>query len=160
MAKTTKAKKQQEDAKKRAVFRITESRIKKLLDFEHLEELFHVLNMLNDKQVESFIKHYKASKDKTKDKKIDKIIKESSSRKELIEKIKDELVAMLNSEYALLKEEISSKRKSGKDVYIEDLKLMSVPGKIKMFNATSDKKDFYSAKKILHEVRESLKLVK
>ncbi len=142
---------------KKTRIRITESKIKKLLDFDHLEELFHVINLLTDSQVEEFIKHYKNSEIAgSKDKKIDSIFKKSKTKKDLIDSLKKELINSLKAEYNDLKEKISSQRKKGYDVYIEDLKSMSIPLKIKMFNATSEKNDFYKIKKIIHEVKESL----
>jgi len=142
-------------------FRITESRIKKLLDFEHIEELFYLLNILNDKQVETFIKHYKesgSSSEKIKDKKIESAIKNSKTKIELVDKIKKELINSLNEEYKELKERISSIRKKGADVYVEDLKAMTIPLKIRMFSATSSKEDFYKIKKTMNEVNENLRI--
>ncbi|GBE20010.1 hypothetical protein BMS3Abin17_00742 [archaeon BMS3Abin17] len=136
---------------------ITESKIKKLLNFEHIEELFHLLHILNDEQVELFIEHYKnQEREQLVDKKIDAMINKSRTKYELMNNLRAELINSLNLEYRDLKERISSLRKKGKDTYIEDIKVMSLPPKIKLFNATNDKQDFYKIKKITSEVSMSL----
>lgn len=137
--------------------KITEKKIKKLLDFEHLEELYFILHLLNDKQIESFINHYKNFKIKnSKDQKIDALIKRSKTSSELFDLVKLELIKSKKEEYIKIKQEISGLRKKGFDVYIEDIKLMSVPLKIKIFDATSDKKDLYRINKIIIDIESSL----
>jgi len=138
--------------------KITESKIKQLLDLSHLEELFHILELLNDKQIEKFIEHYNGQKvSNSKDPKIDLILKKSSTKIEILDKLKKQLTDSVQGEYADARREISFLRKKGIDVYVEDLKSMKVPLKIRMFNATSSKKDYYAIKKILEEVNVVLK---
>jgi len=145
----------QEETKK---LRITESKIKQLLDVSHLEELFHILELLNEKQIEKFLNHYKEQKlSNSKDQKIDLILKKSSTRVEILDKLKKQLTDSVKSEYEDARREISFLRKKGLDVYVEDLKSMKIPLKMRMFNATSSKKDFYAIKKVLEEVNIVLK---
>lgn len=154
-SKKTQAKKI--DRKENKNLKITEKKIKKLLDFKHLEELYFILHLLNNKQIESFINHYKNSKIKnSKDQKIDALIKRSRTSSELFNSVKLELIKSKKEEYIKIKQEISSLRKKGLDVYIEDIKLMSVPLKIKIFDATSDKKDLYRINKIIIDIQSSL----
>ena len=138
--------------KKKEKKRITETKIKKLLNIEHLGELFYLLHLLNAEDIGKFIMHYKESKVISKDERVDRIIRNSKDSKDLFELLKKELIEELNEEYAEIRGDISVERKKGKDVYIEDIASMSIPLKIRMFNATSEKRDYYKVKKLLHRI--------
>ena len=141
--------------------KITESKIKKLLDINHLEELLHVISILNSNQLEVFISHYKSKAfPNSKDKKVDLLINNSKSSKDLLLNVKNELISELEDEHINLKSDLSGIRKKGIDVYVESVKLMSLPLKIKIFSATEKKEDFYKVKKIISEIKEVTELKK
>jgi len=144
-------------SEERKKLRMTEAKIKKMLDVAHLEELFHILNLLNDKQISLFIQHYKNSEiEKTSDQKLDLLIKNSENYNDLLEALKKELVAKLSDELIDVKATISDVLKGGVDAYVETVKAMSIPLKIRIFEATGSKDDYYKVKKILHSLEESL----
>lgn len=137
---------------------ITEAKIKKMLSVEHLEELFHILNLLDDKQISLFLQHYKNSEiEKSKDQKIDTLIKSAKDDHELLESLKKELSLQLSEELEKLKANISELTKKGIDTYIESIKTLSIKSKVRMFLATGKKEDFYKVKKMLFSLDESLK---
>ncbi len=157
--KKIKGKKKDELGKEKKL-RLSERKIKSLLGVGHLEELFYLLGILKDDDVNAFIKHYKELKIKSEDTKVDRIMLGARDSNELLGLLKKELIGLLNEEYDKLKQEISSERKRGADVYIEDISAMTIPLKIKMFSATAKKKDYYKVKKIIATVEKSLKLKK
>ncbi len=136
--------------------KVTERKIKSLLDVEHLEELLHIMHILKNEDIEIFIKHYKEAKIKSRDEKIDRIIKNCKNNDDLLDSLKKELIEKLHNEYENLRKDISDKRKIGYDVYIEDVNSMSIPLKIRMFEATSERKDYYKVKKLIKEAEDSL----
>ncbi|MEM4625438.1 MAG: hypothetical protein QXJ28_01565 [Candidatus Pacearchaeota archaeon] len=138
--------------------KLNESKIKKLLEIKHLEELFFVISLLNSKQVALFIEHYKNSRiEKSPDSRVDSIIKNSSDHNSLIESIKKELASELYDELEKIKENISKLNKRGYDTFIESVRVISIPLKINLFLATGKKEDLYKVKKIINSVNLSLK---
>lgn len=136
----------------------TDEKIKALMDFEHIEELFYTLNILKDKEVKQFLEHYKNSDiSPTNDKKVDLIVRNSENHYKLKDNIRDEIVSSLDEEIQELKSRMSALTKKGKDTYVEMIKLMTAPLKIKIFKATGKKDDFYKAKKIVSSVEETIK---
>jgi len=139
-----------------------EKKFEYFVDVGNLEELNYLINLLDPHQIEKFMHHYKEKKHpkNVEDFQTYKVVTTSKDYKELIERLKEGLGEKLISEYDDLKKEISDIRKKGGDVLIEDLKLSSVPLKIKLFKATMEKKDFYKIKKILKEVKDEINEVK
>ncbi|MFH1801984.1 MAG: hypothetical protein ABH864_00870 [archaeon] len=136
----------------------TDEKIKALLDFDHIEELFYTLNILKDKEIKTFLEHYKKSEiPPSRDKKIDLAIRGSNTDIELKENIRDEIISHLEDEIQELKTRLSTLTKKGKDVYVEHVKLMTAPLKINVFKATAKKEDFYKIKKITSSVDEKIK---
>ncbi len=142
--------------KEKASLKLTESKIKKLLDVAHIEELLYMIHLLNEKQAAKFIEHYKQSEIKSEDRKIDGIIRKSNDLKELLNYLNEELVNSLKDEHEKIKEKMHFLRKKGFDVYIEDIRLMAIPLKIDLFKATMNKDDFYKIKKSLSDIKEEL----
>jgi hypothetical protein len=137
--------------------KLTEAKIKKLVSFEHEEELFHILAILDDKELSSFMQHYKnAEMPQTTDKKLDQIIRAAESPKELIMKVKAYLAELAEDEYKKVKDTISARRKKGFDVFIEWLRISSIPQKIKLFKATSLKRDYLKIRNTLTEISNAL----
>ncbi len=140
--------------------KLTEAKIKTLLDVQHLEELFFLVNLLNDKQIEIFLQHYKKSEiPPSPDAKVDTIVKNSKNKLELVNSIKSELLESLKDSQDKIRQKVSELRKKGADVFIEDLKSLNIAQKIKLFNATAKKEDFYKIKKVHEEVSAELKSI-
>ena len=135
---------------------IAESKIKKLVEVDNIEELFHILTILKDEDIEKFLEHYKGYNF---DKKMQEIIKNSNNGSDFIKLVGKSLVGNLKQEYESIMAEISKKRKKGSDLYMEDIKSMSIPLKIRIFEATLKKEDFYNVKKLIHEVKNMLELI-
>jgi hypothetical protein len=136
---------------------MSDAKIKKFLDFRHIEELFLMLSLLNATAVKKFIVHYKDARKRLKrDKRIDKIILHSKTSEELLTELKNEIVLLLKKEHEDLHQNTSTLIKQGNDMLIAELRLMSMPPKIRLFEATGDKKDFYAVKKIINEIQKEL----
>jgi hypothetical protein len=65
-----------------------------------------------------------------------------SNQKEVEKYMKEQIINFLKDRCDNLKSRISESRKKGKDVKIAEITVMSLPLKIKIFNATFKKKDF------------------
>ena len=136
---------------------MSDTKIKKFLDFKHIEELFLMLNLLNEVELTKFIAHYKEARHSLKiDKKIDKIILHAQTSQELLNELKNEIVILLRKEHEDIHQEISTLRKRGRDMFIEDLKLMKISPKIRLFEVTGSKSDFYAVKKIIDSLQKSI----
>lgn len=136
---------------------LTQSKIKKLLDVEHIEELFLLLNVLKYEEIKDFIEHYNNSE--TKDKELSAIIEKSKAPELLINNIRDRLALEFTNKYESLKEEITENRKKGKDASLADITLMSAPYKILLFKTTESKKEFFKIKKILVDAENEIKKI-
>ncbi|MBW6442810.1 hypothetical protein K0A97_03485, partial [Patescibacteria group bacterium] len=136
----------------------SERKFDRLIEIGSLEELNYLVSVLSPKEIDKFIDHYKQMKHSgnIENKKTYKVVTGSKDYRGLIKNLKSGLGEDLSKEYELLKGEISGLRKRGEDVLIEDLKLTSVPFKIKLFLATADKKDLYKVKKIFEDVKADL----
>ncbi len=136
---------------------LTDTKIKKLLTISHIEELYFLLNTLSDTDIERFIKHYQASEiAHAKEPRVDAMVSQAENSHMLRKQVQKELATQLLEEYETIKGDISTYRKNGIDTYLESLKLMSVPLKVKMFTATTSKEDFYKVKKILETVKTTI----
>lgn len=71
--------------------------------------------------------------------------------KEIENYFKEELESYLNEKYNEIHEKVSELREKGYDMMVWTFKLMSIPLKIKVFVATSDKKDFNT---VTHKINE------
>lgn len=126
----------------------------KLAKLGNIEEFYFLIGILNPKEIEKFILHYKKKHHEIdeKHKVIDAILLRSKNMKELMESTREALAKSLEMEYENIKMKISGLRKKGVEMNIEGLKIMNIPQKIKMFEATFEKKDYYKVKQIMHEV--------
>lgn len=153
-----KIKKEREKPKETYKPSSTDEKIKALLDFDHIEELFYTLSILKDKEVKLFLEHYKNKEiPPTKDNKIDLIIRNSDNHHELRDNVRDEIATSVDEEIQDIKSRMSTLAKKGKDTYVEMMKLLQAPLKLKIFKATGNKDDFYKAKKIISGVEETIK---
>ncbi|RMD66888.1 hypothetical protein D6817_03105 [Candidatus Pacearchaeota archaeon] len=137
---------------------LSDARIRQLLNFEHVEELFHIITLMNEKQTERFLEHYKQTPSlSARDRSLDRAIRTSRNHAELERNVLRAVVEHLNSEREALASQMSELRKQGIDTYIEELKLMKLKHKISLFHATGKKEDYYKAKKLIFEIGEELR---
>jgi hypothetical protein len=80
----------------------------------------------------------------------------SGSKTALLEELKKEIVVQLTEEYNEIYQKVSTYIRQGNDLFIEELKLMKIPLKTKIFGVTGDKKDFYCVKKIIDTIKKDL----
>jgi len=136
---------------------LSDAKIKKLLDFEHIEELYFLLGILSDKDIDTFIAHYKgATVGPTREARLDTLIKNAAKSYDLAHAIRDELAKRLLDEYDEIRGEMRVYRKKGIDVFVEDVVSMQIPLKVRLFKATGKKEDFYKVKKMLGATKEKL----
>lgn len=139
--------------------RLNEARLEKLIEIDDIEEFYYLVSILNDSQTEKFISHYKERKGKN-EHVIAKIMHNSKSRRELLKLLESEIVSHLRERYSNISSKITEERKKGGDVYFEWIKSMSIPLKIRLYEATLEKKDFYKIKKLLDDLELELKIKK
>jgi hypothetical protein len=127
--------------------------ISKLSNINSIEEFYHLTTILDNKNMQVLIEN---SKNKNTPQfasdKINYILKKSSSIEELNSLLKQELLGELHKEYLLLSSRLKKLKNKGVDIYIESLKLSTIPHKIKMFSLTYQKNDYYILRKIYHEI--------
>ncbi|MEM0465956.1 MAG: hypothetical protein QXW97_04640 [Candidatus Pacearchaeota archaeon] len=88
------------------------------------------------------------------------IDKKTFVKESLDDFIKRQILNFLKYRLEDLKSEISFLRKSGKDVEYLSLKVISVPLKIKIFEASFESKDFFKVTELLDFCEEELKKIK
>lgn len=139
--------------KKKYELKLSDTKIRCLLDVAHLEELMHVLDILSDEEIKTFLEHYKSREiDPTQDTRVDVLVRDAKTPYDLKVKVKDEFVRTLRDRYDDLRHALSRLRKKGVDVYIEDLRSLTIPPKIKMFSSTLKKEDYTKVFKIITEL--------
>lgn len=79
------------------------------------------------------------------------------SEKEFVDYLKEEIVVFLESQCNGLKDRISYLRKKGKDVKDMEFKVLSIPLKIRVFQASFESKDFDKVINLLTNLDEELK---
>ncbi|MDA3836634.1 MAG: hypothetical protein PF542_03350 [Nanoarchaeota archaeon] len=79
-----------------------------------------------------------------------------TSRKDILESIKERVSDYFNSEYSELKRNISYVRKHGEEVSVIDYELMTLPLKLKLLEVTFDLDNYYVVLGILKSVRDKL----
>ena len=141
--------------RKEKVGLITKKHLDELSNVESIEEFYHITELLKDKDFEKFIKHYKEKAIK-KENKVADIIRKAKDKKELIELLKQNIITYLKDKKIELEHAISEKRKKGKDMYIQELQIMAIPLKIKVYEATLQRKDFLRLKHIIDTIEKSL----
>jgi hypothetical protein len=135
----------------RKAIRITrDSSIEMASGFTDIEELFHFLKSLPHGKINEFLSHYKESHkhvDK-KDRRLHKILKKAKDVDSLILMVRKSIVKSFKKD--LKKANKLLRKDSSSDAYIKKLKLSTLPAKIKLFEATFHRNDFYRIKKVLH----------
>ncbi len=153
------AKKEEKPVAKKYKTFLSEKKLNHLLKIGDVEEFYYLANILKENEIEAFIEHYKLKKPNPKENRISAMIHRAKTPSELLDIVKSESANHLKERYDDLKKLISEKRKKGKDVYVPDIKLMSVPLKIKIYLATMEKKDFYKVKKMLDDIQAELEKI-
>lgn len=118
------------------------------------EELLYLISILDKREIDTFLGHYSKSKIKTKNKKLNQMLKKANNSEKLLKSLKKHIISSINERYSSIKKEL---KKEKKETSIEQLKLIVIPSKIKLFESTFDKKDFYKIKRTLDEISVSLK---
>ena len=136
---------------------ISPGQIQRILNTGHADDLYITLKLLDEYQILKIITYFKKHHTKMHKKKdLAKIIVSSKTRADLLTNIKNYLVSGIKKDYEELKQQASSLRKKGKDMLIEELKIMSIPSKIRFFEATEDKHDFYVAKNLVDKIKQEI----
>jgi len=120
--------------------------IESLLNSKNAEKLMEIVKKLSDNQIKTILNHYFESLEGSK---FGAIIKKSKSPNDVTNLLKAETVNSLKLEYERIKNNAAYARRKGKNTKSEELALLSIPHKIKMFEATFDKKDFYRVRDAL-----------
>jgi len=103
------------------------------------EELQELLNAAKENNLEiNFINNYE-------------------SEKELKDFLKTEIINMINEKYENIKSNLSDLTKSGKNVRDIRIKSYKIPLKIKLFKATSSKKDLSIIISLINQINNELK---
>ena len=125
----------------------------KIISYEDL------IKKIKNKELKSLVDFFKNKENSTLIKRV--LEKRFESEKDINDFLKQEIINYLQRELAEIKEEISQLRKKGEDTKSFEIKLMSVPLKIKIFSANFTKKDFDKVVKILETVKkQTQKLLK
>jgi hypothetical protein len=103
--------------------------------------------------VTKFLKHCKKAKAKAKDATLAKIISSSKDSNDLIQNLKKEIISSADRELEEIKQRLTTSRKQGEDCLIEELRLMSLPSKIRLFDATENKDDLNKIKQIINSLK-------
>jgi len=80
-----------------------------------------------------------------------------TSKEDIEEYYKQEIIDFLNSRYENLKQKISELRKDGKDTGVLDYQLLEIPLKINLFKSTFNQKDFDKVFGLMKRIEESIK---
>jgi len=132
---------------------LTKKKLDELAEIKDIEEFYHIIEVLKEKDFNKFIDHYK---NKSQNNEIIEIIKKSKDKKELLILLKQKIIAYLKEKQSEIERKLSEKRKQGKDLYMQSLKYMSIPLKIKIYEATLQKKDLYRIKNIIDDLEKDL----
>jgi hypothetical protein len=139
--------------------KITSPQIQRILNTGHPDDLYITLKLLNEQDAIKLLAYFRKNHTQMHKKKdLSKVITSAKTRAELLSNVKNYLVASLKKEYDELKQQSSNLRKKGTDVFIEELKILTIPSKIRFFEATEDKHDFYIAKKLIDKLKQEISL--
>ncbi|MFH1801983.1 MAG: hypothetical protein ABH864_00865 [archaeon] len=127
--------------------------IESLLKSNNIEKLIEVIKKLSDNQIQTILKHYFENFEESK---FGALLQRSKSAGDVTNLLKTETVRGLELEYERLKNNLAVARRQGRNTKNEELALISIPHKIKMFQATFDKKDFYKVRDSLIKIERSL----
>lgn len=123
-----------------------------------IKKLIQLIRKVNSRDLKEILENFSEIREIGKDHnpKIDQILKKAKTKKDIIELLKEEIINGLNETHQELKRKISSARKRGFNVKHEDLVLMTLPSKIKIFAATFKKKDYENSEKVIKDVENTL----
>jgi hypothetical protein len=129
-----------------------------LLRTENVQKLIEIVTELTNSEVEELLNYYRRLnlEELIKKKSLTQEIIRAKSKNDLLKLLKENMLRGLNMYYEKLKDALSSIRKKGVDVKHEELVLISVPQKIKMFGATFRKEDFEKVRSLLIDLESQL----
>lgn len=127
-----------------------------LLETGKIDEILDILKKLNYTQLKEILKYYNSNQSDNNDKKFNKLLRKSKKPTDITQLLHLEAVKSLEDELSRIKEIFSRARRKGLVVKSEELDLLSIPSKIKMFKATFDKKDFYKVRNALLEIEKNI----
>lgn len=128
-----------------------------LLESKDETKLINFLERLAEKDIILMLKANSSMKIGFKTSDMSTILSRAKSKTELIDLVKEGILNNLKEKLDEIKSQISELRKKGLDVKEEELIVLKVPPKIRIFESTFDKKDLEQTKKILNNLEESLK---
>ncbi len=134
----------------------SENVLDELITMNNLEEEYILIENISEEQTKQFLTHFKEKKKEEIESKIGRIIGAVRNREEMLIEIKKEMIGHFKERHRDIATKISFARKRGKDVEIDWIRLMSIPLKIKMFDATKNKADFFRVKNILDSIEKNV----
>ena len=134
-------------------FKIEDHHIPHLSRVHDLEEFYFVFDILNQDQSKLLLQHYKQSMHSHKDQEILKnILQKNKDLVQIKESLKKEILIRLTNECKEIAKKIEKDKKQGKDTLVDEFKLQQLPLKIKLFQTTGDKDDYYQVRRILSSI--------
>lgn len=132
-----------------------QAKLDALVMADNLLELYYMVTILKEPELDSFIQHAKTLRLKT-ETHFARLLRSVKTSNEFKKELKKEIISSLEEDYESVKSEISSKRKKGFDVQLETIATTAIPAKIKLFAATENKNDYYRVHQKLDQIRQSL----
>jgi hypothetical protein len=136
--------------------KLTEKQLHLLSHVHSLEDLNHVISIIPSSEHDLLLSSLKKNKHILSDNALKEVISASKDPYSLNKLLSESLSTKLKEEYDDLYYAISNIRKKGKDTFLLDLDMMSVPLKIKMFKSTFSEKDYYKAKRLIETIKKNL----
>lgn len=144
--------------------KLTKNKLKSLTQIESVEDLYYISSLISLNELSKYINHLKDNLKKVNIKKIDesivRLIKKYKEPLKFITDLNEELIKKLKEDHDKIYSQISEKRKKGIDMLIAELEIMSIPFKIKIFESTLDKKDYYKVKGRIDKLKKILEIKK
>jgi hypothetical protein len=141
--------------------KLTKNKINSLANIKNIDDIYHITTIVSKNMLMEILLNIKKSLKSLKRNGLDihiiKIIRQSKDPDTFIKKINEEQIRILTDTHENLRSKASEKRKEGKDTFIADIEMMSLPLKIKIFESTKNKKDFYKIKKLILSIENNLK---
>jgi hypothetical protein len=118
------------------------------------EKIQYLMDRIDDKNILNIMEYLKERNFS-----LENISFSSDKTEDLMTLLKNHILNLLKNRYETLKSQITELRKKGDDLSSVSLELMSVPLKIKIFQASFDKSDFIKVVGILDNVESEVKKI-
>lgn len=135
--------------------KINKENFHELIETDNLVEIFYLISIMSESKLEQLIKEY-STEIKKPNNKIKKILKDSKDLKEFNKNFNIELEQYILNILQDTKDKLSQKRKAGLDTRSENLEILKIKPKLKLFKATKNKKDLYKIIHFMDEINSSL----